>query len=219
MLLLASVPGVATATTLLNKLTIFVVANHPLLQQIWPTTRINPSPASIMSYSSDEFDNELPDLKKLLERYSVPVEAQKGNTTPPDLFDPVTPPKASRARAPKATVGATAEKAAIGIVGSLDEGQTSVKTPVTAVRKPRVVSKILSEKPGGVKEKPGPAVNRRFKGALAERTNATGRPVEPTKTESLASSFHERSTIAAVLDSSGMCDCFKSVRRSGGANT
>lgn len=163
-----------------------------------------------MSYSSDEFDDELPDLKKLLERYSVSVEAQKGNTTPPDLFDPVTPPKASRARAPKA---------AIGIVGSLDEGQTSVKTPVTAVRKPRVVSKLSSEKSGGVKEKPGPTANRRFKGALAERANATGRPVEPTKTESLASSFHERSTIAAVLDSSGMCDCFKSVHRSGGANT
>ena len=167
-----------------------------------------------MSYSSDEFDNELPDLKKLLERYSVPVQAQRGNTAPPELFDPVTPPRAS-----KATVGATAEGAAIGMVRDQDEGQAGVKTPVTAIRKPRVVSKPLSEKPGGVREKPGPAVNRKFKGTLPERANAAGRHIEPTKTESLAGSFRERSTLAAVLDSSGMCNCFELAHRSGGPNT
>jgi len=165
-----------------------------------------------MSYSSDEFDNELPDVKNLLERYSVSVQAQRGNTAPPELFDPVTPPKASKARAPKATVGATAEGAAIDIVGDQDEGQTGMKTPVTAIRKPRVVSKSLSEKPG-------PAANRKFEGTLPERANVAGRHVEPTKTESLASSFRERSTLAAVLDSSGMCNCFEPAHRSGGANT
>jgi len=169
-----------------------------------------------MSHSSDEFDDELPDLKKLLERYSVPVQAQQGNTTPPKLFDPVTPSKAPKARAPEATVGATAEKAAIGIVGGQDEGQVGVKTPVTAVRKPRVVSKSLSEKPGGVKEKPGPTVDRKFKRTWVERANAAGRNVEPTKTENLASLFHERSTLAAVLDSSGVCNCFKPSHRSSG---
>ncbi|KAG0642849.1 hypothetical protein HOY80DRAFT_1101880, partial [Tuber brumale] len=156
-----------------------------------------------MPYSSDEFDDELPDLKKLLERYAAPVQARGESTTPLELFDPVTPPRASKARASKAAaVGDTAEKAAMGIVGGLGEGQDGAKTPVTAIREPRTVSKLLGGGPEVVKKKPGRSVNRNFKGALAEGTNATGRPVEPTKTKGLESSFRERSTVPAILDSS-----------------
>ncbi|PWW72124.1 hypothetical protein C7212DRAFT_287225 [Tuber magnatum] len=154
-----------------------------------------------MSSSSDEFDDELPDLKKLLERYSAPVQARKENTTPLELFDPVTPPKASRARTREPTVGDTAEKAVIGIVGGLGEDRDTGKTPVTAIRKPRTVSKLLKGR-AEVVEEPDPTANRKVQGSFAERTNATERPIEPVKTESLASLFRECSAVAAVLDSS-----------------
>ncbi|RPA99234.1 hypothetical protein L873DRAFT_1807139 [Choiromyces venosus 120613-1] len=154
-----------------------------------------------MSDSSGEFDHDLPDLKKLLERYTGPIQAQKENTAPLELFDPVTPPKATKAKAPKATVGVTADKAVIGIAGGLDEGQNKMKTPVTAIRKPRTVLKSVNENPEVVKEKPGPTGSRKFKGTL-KTPGMVGRSVEPTKTKNLASSFRECSAIALVLDSS-----------------
>ncbi|CAZ83692.1 unnamed protein product [Tuber melanosporum] len=159
-----------------------------------------------MSHSSDEFDDELPDMKKLLERYAAPVQARGESASPLELFDPVTPPKASKTRASKAAVvGGTAKKAAIGIVGGPGDGQGSAKTPVTAIRKPRTVSKLLNGDPEVVvkKKKLGRSVSGKFKGALVEGTNATGRSIEPTKTKGLGSSFRERSTVPpAILDSS-----------------
>ncbi|CUS09657.1 unnamed protein product [Tuber aestivum] len=154
-----------------------------------------------MSSSDDEFDNELPDLKKLLERYSVPVQAPKESTAPLELFDPVTPPKALGVRARKPTVGDTAEKAVVGIVGGLGEDRGIVKTPVTAIRKPRAVSELLNDK-AEAEEEPDPTTNRKFKGTLVERAIATERLVDLAETKSLANSFRESSAVAAILDSS-----------------